>query len=121
LKEQIFGAVGNLRDDNSILKMATVVFQTQHHMTSAESDDEGLWEKLEADKTKLDVYKEDRRNVHSQLNPLLKALTGALEDGRNLEILNASETNSTCKLTVLRVKPRVIIAHTFIHIITHSI
>jgi hypothetical protein len=32
-----------------------------------------------------------------------------------------SETNSTCKLTVLCTKPRVIIAHTFIHIITRSI
>ncbi len=33
----------------------------------------------------------------------------------------ASETNYTCKLTVLRAKPRVIIAHTFIDIITRSI
>jgi hypothetical protein len=30
----------------------------------------------------------------------------------------ASETNSTCKLTVLRVKPRGIIVHKFTHIIT---
>jgi hypothetical protein len=33
----------------------------------------------------------------------------------------SSETNYTCKLTVLRAKPRVIIAHKLIYIITPSI
>jgi hypothetical protein len=35
--------------------------------------------------------------------------------------VNTSETNYTCKLTVLRAKPRVIIAHKFIYIITRSV
>ena len=92
-KEQIFGAVGNLEADESIMEK-TSVFQTKQEVIKEDSDDEesdpvilGLRDKLLADKAKLDAFEEDGGNVHSQLNPLLKSLTSALEDGHNPEIL----------------------------------